>query len=236
MKRKHGTTAAAKKPFKAPRKTGDYQAGRELHKQPAQELKAFDVTSTSLHFDVIATPPPFSTSINCPINGAELYQRVGRKMYMKSLHLRGFVNNIATSVQDIGRIIVYYDSQPNGVAPTIQQLLQDSTAAALTSALSEINLQNRQRFKILRDMPVLLPACTNNAGVLTNLAYPQTSRDNKFHINEFIPLNGLEVVFNGTNGGTVADITSGAIGIVCPCDFNAAAWSFIFTTRLRYYD
>lgn len=210
-----------------------YQQGRELA-HPGQELKAFDVASATLVFDPPAGPPNFATNLNCPVNGAELYQRVGRKTYMKSIHIRGWILNVATSVQDIGRLIIYYDSQPNGAAPAYAALMQDSNAAGASSTLSEINLTNRQRFQILRDIPLLFPAVTNTAGVLTNLAYPET--DKQFKIDEFIKLKGLETVFNGTNGGTVADITSGAIGMCAVCQTSNNAWELSFTTRLRYYD
>jgi len=210
MKRK-ATTPKAGKITKKKKATGDYQKGRELTK-PTQELKAFDVAENALDFVPTTGPPAFATTLNACVNGAELYQRVGRKIYMKSLHIRGYIKSIATGIQDQLRIIVYYDSQANGAAPTIGALLQDSNAAAGTSAQSEINLVNRQRFSILRDFHVLVPAQTFTAGVLTNTAYPDTT--GKLDIDMFIKLKGLETIYNGTNGGTVADITSGALGFV----------------------
>lgn len=154
---------------------------------------------------------------------------------MKSLHLRGWIGNVATGTQDFGRIVVYYDSQPNGAAPAnIATLLQDSNAAAGTSAESEINLINRQRFKILRDHQFLLPSVTNTAGVLTNTAYPES--DGQLKVDLFIKLKGLETVFNATNGGTIADITSGAIGMLLVTDTGNNTWEFVWSSRLRYYD
>lgn len=211
-----------------------YQAGRELLKTPKQELKAFDVAATGINFDTPANPPVF-VALNAVVNGAELYQRVGRKIYMKNIHIRGFVVNTATSTQDMGRILVVYDSQPNIAFPTIAQLLQDSNAAAATSGLSEINLTNRARFQILRDYQVLLPSATNTAGVLTNFEMTDQIK-NSFNIDMFIKLKGLESVFNGTNGGTIADITSGSIFITCVTQNNNAEWAFEFTSRLRFYD
>lgn len=61
-------------------KTGDYQKGRELSRTPKSELKAFDVSNTQLNLDPTGGPPSFATNLNCPINGPELYQRVGRKV------------------------------------------------------------------------------------------------------------------------------------------------------------
>lgn len=210
-----------------------YQRGRELAR-PGQELKAFDVAATTTALDPPGGPPNFATNLNCPINGAELYQRIGRKTYGKSIHLRGWFTNVATSLQDLARLIVYFDSQPNAGAPLIGDIIRDSNAAGAVSIFSEINLINRQRFQILRDKQFNLPACTNTAGVLTNLAYPDTT--GCLQVNEFIKLKGLETVFNSTNGGTVADISSGAIGFVVLNESNNNAWDFIWGSRYRYYD
>jgi len=213
-------------------KAGDYQKGRELTR-PKTELKAFDVARTDLQFGNIANPPTFIL-LNGQVNGAELYQRVGRKTYMKSVHIRGFLKNLTTGVQDQLRIIVFYDSQANAAMPTIAALLQDSNPAAGTSAESEINLVNRERFKILRDFQIVVPAVTNTAGVLTNLDYPDSS--GKLSIDMFIKLKGLETIYNGVNGGTIADVTSGSLVIVAFSDLTTNAWDLAFTSRLRYYD
>lgn len=209
-------------------KKGDYQKGRELARTPKQEIKSFDLANVNVTFGAAGT----FTLLNVPVNGAELYQRVGRKIYMKSLHIRGQVFPNGNGGIDFGRLIVFYDSQPNAAASNIGTLLQDSNAAAGTSVTSEINLNNRQRFKILRDMQFMLP---NYASADTpNILGYQDQIMQTFNINEFIKLKGLETIFNGANGGTIADITSGSLYI---CTYsNNANWSFNFGSRLRYYD
>jgi len=64
---------------KKTKRTGDYQKGREMSRQPKSELKAFDIPQTTKLFKEIATPPTFDL-LNVPVNGPELYQRVGRKV------------------------------------------------------------------------------------------------------------------------------------------------------------
>jgi len=208
-----------------------YQSGRALAKKPGMELKAFDHAQTVTGFSSAA---PNVAYFNFLVSGSELYQRVGRKVYMKSLHLRGWVQNSATSVADFARIIVFYDANPNGQAITQTDLLQDSNAAAAVSATAEINLFNRERFQILRDHQILLPSVTNTGGVLTNSFIPQT--DSQMNIDMFIKLKGLEAVYNGTNGGTIADIQTGAIGMLLMCETSTNEWDFTWHTRLRYYD
>lgn len=209
-----------------------YQAGRELNKTPKQELKAFDVALRTNSFSTIAGPPVFDI-LNAVVNGAELYQRVGRKLYMKSIHVRGVIQPSGASMEAAGRLLVIYDSQPNAAAPLIATLLQDSNAAAATTWASEINLINRQRFKILRDTQFLFGAALNVAGQ-TELV-PDPIR-NSLNVEMFIKLNGLEAIYNATNGGTIADIASGAIFLVAIGDANVGTFNFNYTSRLRYYD
>lgn len=232
MKRK-STTQKTPSTTKRRKMTGDYQKGRELAKAPKQELKAADIPRTTSVFNTTGTGPPMLL-LSDPINGAELYQRTGRKTYGKSIHVRGWVRPVTTAVQTLLRIIIFYDANPNGVAPTIANLLQDSSAAAATSAVSEINLTNRQRFKILRDIQWQAPSFSLAAGVVTNQAFSDTT--GKFSVNEFIKLKGLETVFNGVNGGTVADIQTGAIFMTLIDDQQDTDWNLIWTSRYRYYD
>ncbi len=235
MKRSYDKTTSTKT-FKKKKgvSKGDYQKGRELARTPKQELKAYDVAQLTTGFNTAGV----FTCLNAPVNGSELYQRVGRKIYMKSIHIRGFIVNGTTSAsQDMARIIVFFDSQPNAAAGTLAALLQDSNAGAATSGTSEINLVNRQRFKILRDYQMIIPPATNTAGVITNVGvYDQAEKT--FAIDMFIKLKGLETVYNGTNGGTIADITSGSLFIVTLNNVagNTGNWGFTFGTRLRYYD
>lgn len=234
MKRKAATQKTKKTTtsHKKRRTTGDYQAGRELPGVPKQELKAFDVALRSNVFMTVAGPPTFDV-LNAQVNGAELYQRVGRKTYMKSIHIRGVIQPNAAGSESAVRMLLIYDSQPNKVAPLITDLLLDSNAAAGTTWASEINLINRQRFKILKDTQFLLGSVTNVAG--NSELIPDPIR-NSLNVEMFLKLNGLETIYNATNGGTIADISSGAIFLVCVGDANAGSFQFNYTSRLRYYD
>lgn len=212
--------------------TGNYQKGREMAKAPKSELKAFDTALAQLAPATIAAVP-VPVTLNAVVNGAELYQRVGRKMYMKSLHFRGQFAPTGVATEGAVRLIIYYDSQPNTANPLIGALLQDSNAAAATTWASEINLTNRQRFQILRDYQVL---CGQSANVGGSTELVPDPIKNSYNIDFFIPLKGLETIFNATNGGTIADITSGAIQFMLICDGQNTGWALNYHARLRYYD
>lgn len=231
MKRKASKSKGGSR--KRARSSLGYQSGRSIYRTPKVEKKAFDLSTGSADFINGALN---TFVLNPMVNGAELYQRVGRKVYMKSIHIRGYINNKATAVQDVARIIVYYDSQANAALPALGTLLADSNAGGAASGLSEINLVNRARFKVLKDYQIVLPAVTNTAGVLSNGPVIQDPISNTFNINWFIKLKGLETIYNATNGGTVADISSGSLLLSITSLSQASQWQFTVGTRLRYYD
>jgi len=61
-----------------------YNSGRMVSVNPKAELKAFDTTIA-----LASTSAGTQIAVNLPVVGADFFNRVGRKIYMKSLHLRG---------------------------------------------------------------------------------------------------------------------------------------------------
>lgn len=222
---------------KSSKKSGDYQKGRELAVQPKAEIKAQDNAAAATVFKPVGGPPTFNY-LNNVVNGAEIYQRTGRKIYMKSLHIKGYVVPVSgtpSGTLAFLRMIVFYDAQPNGAFPAIADLLKDSNAAAATAVTSEVNLDNRQRFTILREKLWVMGAST----LTTNLGQAVLQDGSQcLVVNEFIKLKKIEAMYNATNGGTIADCTSGAVNIVFIADPNSTsgAWAVSYSSRLRYYD
>lgn len=209
------------------RKTIPYNKGRRNAK-PKTELKAYDTATGNQTFSAAAT----FQILNAMQTGVDLFNRIGRKIYMKSVHIRGFIQPVAgPQAADLLRIIVLYDSQTNAGVPAGSDVLKDSTIAAVTSGLSEINLANRERFLILRDLQIHIPAYA----AVTTGAYGAPNPVDNFNINMFIPLRGLEAVFNANNASTAADLGSGALYVMLICQ-NNNAHIFSYNSRLRYYD
>jgi len=211
---------------------GNYQVGRTHPTQPKAELKAFDVTETTTTFTQPAGPPT-AVVLNAIPQGADFNNRIGRKVYNKSLQLRGWVQNANTQgSEDFCRLVVLYDAQPNAALPTFATTFKDANAAAASTVLSGLNIDERERFKILLSEEFLIPPVTNAAGVETDVGITDGSQHLKF--NRFIDLKGIETCYNVTNGGTIADITSGSIIIFFfgQTGEDQANWS----TRIRYYD
>lgn len=201
------------------------------------EIKAIDIAATAYTFQQVGTPPTL-TLLNGIQVGAGFFNRIGSKVEMKSLHIRGQLFNLATTVQDYLRVIIFYDRQPNGAAPTFADLMQsrDQAGTATTSAKSEINLDQRDRFVILRDRQWQAPSVTLTAGVQTNGPnFP--GMDQEWDINEFIKLNDLTTHYkSSTNPTTIADINSGALYMTLVSDQAAGKWQYVVGFRLRFGD
>lgn len=218
------------------KKSGDYQKGRELPVQPKAELKAYDTAQAASLFPTAAAGGGTVTYLNNVVNGAELYQRTGRKIYMKSLAFKGvvFPSGTASANNASLRAMIVYDAQPNGALPTLGAILKDANAAAGIGVFAHLNLDNRERFKVLwTKIWQMGPTPSTQAGQVQIQDGSQC-----LHIDMMLKLQRLEAVYNATNGGTIADCQSGSLLLVTFADnvSTANAWEMLYQTRLRYYD
>lgn len=241
-KRKAAKTIT-KKYVKRARNIGSFgsQYGPRLTAMPGRfiargpEIKAIDITQTSYTYGLPAT----NTGIL--LNGVQAasgyFNRIGARIEMKNLHVRGNINNILTSIATFGRIVIVYDRQPTGAIPATTLVLQsrDQTGATTNTVGSEVNLDQRDRFVIIRDYQTYFPPVTNTTGVLTNgPSFP--GEDNPFQVNLFIKLKGLSTHFQSTsNPTTIADIATGALYAYFVAGV-AASWNANLSFRLRYND
>lgn len=190
--------------------------------------------------------------VNLVREGTGFWNRVGRKICMKSLYLTGFVsrtmNNAAALLEDYGRIIVVYDRQSNGAVFNLNDVLlnTDQAGTTTTDGFAQINMNNRERFIILMDKRIVLPQ-VGIAGItapLTNTAMQvninEDGNDSGFKITRFIKLQDLETHFLSNSVPiTVADITTGGLAIFI---FSARAapgnegYHIQWTSRLKFYD
>jgi len=108
------------------------------------ELKFVDTTLAGTNFPtagVIAY-----SSLNVVAQGAAQNQRVGRQITIKALQIQGRATaNASITTPSIGRMIVYLDTQTNGAAATVGQIL------ASASYSSYMNLEYTPRFRIIYD-------------------------------------------------------------------------------------
>lgn len=246
MKRQRsGTTKGARAPYKKPRTTANavvmVPQKQLVLRRPAsltshsREIKAIDVNVTAS----MAIPGSITFNLlNGVQAGAAFYNRVGSRIEMKSVHIRGYIRNMTTCIDDVARFLVVYDRQPNGAFPNITDIIQsrDQQGATANTGVSPINLDQRDRFVILRDYQVYLPSVTNTAGVLTNGPAHQCN-GNPLEFSMFIKLKGLVTHYkSSSNPTTVADINTGGLYALCLCFNDDSKWRCQFSSRLRFDD
>lgn len=203
------------------------------------EIKALD-------YNNLATGDPLGiTAVITPINliaaGSSFYNRVGRRIEMKSITFKGVCAAIRTVANEaIGRVVLVYDRQTNGALPAIadmfQTTIQDGTNT--TSGYSGINLNYRDRFQIIRDFLLYLPSLTETAGVVTNPGHQdQMSSFPKicFHSK----LKGLDTTYRADSApAVIGDIATGGLYVVVFGSLASATtgWSLFWESRIRYGD
>jgi len=233
-----GTTGAKRKMSsqnvvqRIPRNMSMYQ------KPNLNEIKYADLAVNDDNFTLIGAFAP--QLLNGLVQGAAQSQRIGNKIAMKSVRIRGQILNLATTVATYARMIVYYDKQTNGANCANSDLLQSTTSVPgnSTSVFSELNLTNVERFTILRDYCISLPSVTYAAGVQTNLGIDpgqNPSGGSILDVDMFIKLKGLQTLYKGATSA-VGDISTGGLFLVLLNYAGAAVWTFRHGVRLRYDD
>jgi len=201
------------------------------------EIKSIDLhgTTYTLNSTVSITP------LNLIRAGSSFFNRIGRKVEMKSLHLKGFIQPIRTvAASDYVRVMIVYDSQTNGALPSISDIIQDTDQAGTnnTTALSSTNLNNRDRFRVLCDYRIVMPSQTVTAGQISTPGWldPSTTFND---LERFIPLKGLHTVYKADSApAVIGDIATGGLYMVTYAGQAAGAEGFNFyaSLRLRYVD
>lgn len=176
--------------------------------------------------------------------GTGEFNRIGRKVLMKSIHMKGFLQGIQaiTSPDDIMRLIILYDRAPNSRAalPPFTEMFQDTSQAGALSnnALSSLNIDYKDRFSILMDHKLLLPASPTGA-IATEVGTLTTLNGMEGICQKFIKIN-LETQFSSTaNPCTVTNINTGAlyfIAIGANVTTANAYWGLNASFRLRFSD
>lgn len=196
------------------------------------EKKFYDINTATYQVNTTGS----ITLLFVPQLGTDFNARIGRKTKVTSLYIRGRLQNeIAGSVQtgniaaQQARMIVFIDLQPNGAAPAVTDVLVE----ALPS--SQLNANNRDRFLIVKDKVFYFdPVINQTTATQSQAAFNRTGYNIKLY-----KKCAIETIFNATNGGTIGDISSGAVYMMwigstaagVNTDVNA-----IVSTRCRYLD
>jgi len=163
---------------------------------------------------------PTMQLLNGLVQGTDSVTRIGRKIMMKSIQIRNAIGKAVQTSSSIIRTIVFYDTQTNGAAPVVTDLLQASTLA--TYIVSPLNLNNRERFRILWDKTDVVGA---------------DGADNAIVYQDYYKKLNMAVIFNASNAGTVADIQTGSVYALTMGTLPTAnAYDIATYVRIRFID
>lgn len=203
----------------APLRTGGYfglytRRGRE-------ELKVIDTQVVTAPLLAAGTV----TLCNGVAQGTDFTDRIGRKVNVKSIHLKYYIqayNSVDVPLGDIIRVMLVWDSQTNGALAAVGDIL---TAA---DVLSGVNLTNRDRFKVLFDKRHTMGAIEYTA------AAPVAGDTTPRFAQRYIKCN-MPVIFGGT-GATVGSIQTGSLILLTMTASSSTGFAGNARIRVRFSD
>jgi len=178
--------------------------------------------------------------VNCIQPGTGSWNRIGKRIKMKSVRYKGTIQFINTgtniTTNSSVRMCLVYDKQPSsGSIPIFNEIFGSTTQTGTESTngiFDNLRVDNTDRFSILKD-----DVYTSN---MQPVPSGGTSSEYQCYFDTFVKLKELDTVFSGqSNPCTIADISSGALYLVYRSedlspDMAVAVESA--TLRLRYYD
>lgn len=193
---------------------------RGTYSRSQAEKKYIDIQSAAYECDTTGSV----VALNLCDEGTSVSERIGRKICIKSVQIRGFLLPQDGQVSSAScRVMLVWDKQVNGVIATIAEILSASTSHSF------MNLDNRERFVVLMDKMFSF-GISDTTMPLGN--GPSTAVVNKY---KKMP-EGSFTIFDGTGGG-IADVNTGALYLVTIGNNQAGLGrNLVAATRVRYTD
>lgn len=238
MKRRATTYAARRPPKKKLKTRGGYTTvARTRGVYSKGEMKYFDTArdgeiDSSATWTDAAHDPATVLTLCAPTVGAGINQRIGKAIHIHKIKIRGRVYTApveatanAPPTQQI-RMVLVLDKQTNSTQMS-GPLLFPASAAPNVAVNAFQNIDNFGRFRVLKDKTFIIqnpnmagdPATKDVAGL--SIPFKISYKFKK----------PLQVRFNATNGGTVADIVDNSLHILAN---NSATNGTPFSAGLVY--
>lgn len=186
------------------------------------EMKYYDSTKSSTAIaaatDWTGCELDPTTSLFAPSVGGTINQRIGRKVHLKSLRIRGIVGTAPSTTGAAYppcqiRLLLVLDMQTNATQLNSEDVMQaPSTATALACTNSRQALSQLGRFRVLKDKTFVI----QDPNIISN-AIAGAGRMVPFKFN--IPLKNMVVTFNAAATGGIGDIVDNSFHIIaCASD------------------
>ncbi len=172
--------------------------------------------------------------LNTVTQGDGESQRDGRRLRMKSITVHGMFNTPAqtnSTTVDVAPtcfVALVLDTQANGAILASNNVFTNPGANGATAAAPFINLQFKERFKVLASKTVQFPQAEATYDG-TNLEIGGQFKPWTLYKN----LNNMPMTFSGTTE-TITNITDNALHIVSWCNNTTAAPVITYHSRLRF--
>lgn len=198
---------------------------------PRVEHKFLDGTSGPI--TALVAGAFMHTTLNFVAQGTTQSQRVGRKITVKSLEVRGDIKLPDTGsllfMDNRVRLIFFIDKQTNGAAATLDEIINLSGTVTINSFR---DLANQQRFRIIYDQWFDLPV----RAVLQDSAATGDSVPIELGFKFKKALN-LPIMFDdGVSTGAISSQRSNNIGSFCIASQSVIAPIVSYTFRIRFTD
>lgn len=165
------------------------------------------------------------TLLNGVATGTDFTDRIGRKIIMKSVSIQGYLYPEDSNVtENLARIMLVYDSQSNQAAPAMTDILKTSTA------LSQLNLNNRERFRVLYDSFNAMAGQNYVTATLTYAGSPTTAL-----VKQYIKLNH-DVIYSGTTAAAASIQTGGLYLVTVGIGAVGTGQLYGASARVRFID
>ncbi len=159
------------------------------------------------------TTTPLIAVLNSISTGDQFNTRDGRKVRWKSVQVNLEITMHATPINDMVRIMIVIDKQPNEIGLVIGDLLDTTTICSFR------NLDQRKRFVILRDDVITLSV---GGGTVKYWNYYRKI--------------DMITIYDDSDAGTIADISTNAMWLVMFSTEATNGPTVSRCTRMRFID
>lgn len=241
--RKSTTTKKMSKPFRPPG-PANTQIPRLMQPSGTEKKVVFFGSADAINTNGAMNSTGTIAGLNLIQVGSSMFNRVGRKIQLRSVRLRCHIIPIqgatrSNAIPDLGRVCVVYDKQTNGAFPVINDVYQDTeqSGANTITALTGLNMNNRDRFISIIDKSLMLPSGDLNNGFLS-LAYPDNGENNST-LDEYRKLNLPTYYKADSNPAVIGDIATGGLYFICFALAYAPGselYTLLWNCRIKYVD
>lgn len=183
--------------------------------------------------------PTTVNTLFAPEEGADINERIGRKVNVNKITLRGNIRvpaqTNATAADDVSlvRLIVVLDRQTNGAQLAGENVI--STPPSVNAFMSPLQFQNPNgfgRYQVLKDkyFNINHPPISYDG---TNMEIGGSTRYFKITLRFKKP---IQVRFNGTAGGAVTSIIDNSFHVLAICTNNELVPYLSYVARTYYTD